>query len=114
MEENKEMLKLLKDIREGRVNPEDLDEKTLDNFLAYMKEYIKEKMDEVKEINEETKRIEEETAQIEEEIKKVDEERKKLAKENEELENKIKQIADITTDYSEKIESIVGNLDEEE
>ena len=88
MEENK-MLKLKEDLKSGRIKAEELDEKTANEFVEFMKGHIRQKMDNL--------------AKIDAQSKKLEEKRVSLKKENEELENQIKKIQKLNQEYSEKL-----------
>ena len=88
MEDNK-MLKLKEDLKSGRIKAEELDEKTANEFVEFMKGHIRQKMDNL--------------AKIDAQSKKLEEKRVSLKKENEELENQIKKIQKLNQEYSEKL-----------
>ena len=102
MEENK-MLKLKEDLKSGRIKAEELDEKTANEFVEFMKGHIRQKMDNLAKIDAQSKKLDKDILELKEESKKLEEKRVSLKKENEELENQIKKIQELNQEYSEKL-----------
>lgn len=109
MEEDKEMLKLLHDIEGGRIGVEEVDEETATRFLQFMKEHIKNKMDDIKKINKEIDAVEEETEKINAETAEINKETRKIEEENEKVDSQLVEMEKITKEFQEKIENITGN-----
>ena len=112
MEEDKEMLKLLHDIEGGRVGVEEVDEETATRFLQFMKEHIKNKMEDIKKINKEIEAFEEETAAVNSEIKRITRETEAIEAENKELDEKMGKIKKMTELYNKKVDELVGDIED--
>lgn len=109
MEEDKEMLKLLHDIEGGRIGVEEVDEETATRFLQFMKEHIKNKMDDIKKINKEIDEVEEETEKINAETAEINKETRKIEEENEKVESQLVEMEKITKEFQDKIQNITGS-----
>ena len=64
-------LELLEDLKTGIVSPIDLDEETELKFIVFMKEHIRNSMEEIENMNKQIQKTEKETAQILEETSKM-------------------------------------------
>lgn len=104
------MEELLTDLKTGIVSPIDLDEQTELRFIAFMKDHIRNNMEEIENMNKKIKETEKETAQILEETSKMNLQNTELKKENAKLDEQLKQLTLATEDYQDKINQIKGNL----
>lgn len=104
------MEELLEDLKTGIVSPIDLDEETELKFIVFMKEHIRNSMEEIENMNKQIQKTEKETAQILEETSKMNFQNNELKTENAKLDEQLIQLARATEDYQDKINQIKGNL----
>ncbi len=104
------MEELLEDLKTGIVSPIDLDEETELKFIVFMKEHIRNSMEEIENMNKQIQKTEKETAQILEETSKMNFQNKELNLENARLDKELIKLALATEDYQNKINQIKTNL----
>ena len=110
MKKYENMEKLLEDLKSGVVRSIDLDEETELRFIIFMKEHIRNNMEEIENMNKQIQKTEKETAQILEETSKMNFQNKELNLENARLDKELIKLALATEDYQDKINQIKGNL----
>ncbi len=108
MEDNK-LLKLKEDLKSGRIKAEDLDEKTAQEFLKFMKSHIREKMDGISKLDKEIKKLEEETKELNKEAQELEKENAKLDEETQKVENEVAEILLTTEEYKAKLNKFNSN-----
>jgi hypothetical protein len=105
--EDKEMLELLHKFKKGEIKAEDLDQKTAERYLAFLKVYLRDRLDKIKQLDEDTARVNKEAEIIAQETKEIEEETRQLREENEEMAARIQKAIESESEDDETIRKIL-------